>query len=439
MIAGRNPHPHDDPPSIHYPRRVPALTFKILTRQPNGHARLGRVTTPHGSFDTPAFMPVGTAATVKGLAPSAVAGLGSQIILANTYHLLIRPGSDLIQRMGGLHEWMRWQGPILTDSGGFQVFSLAHASRINDDGVVFNSHVDGARVELTPERSIEVQNELGADIIMAFDDCPPAPERPADGQTAVDLSYADRVQQACDRTHRWLERCVAAHARRDDQALFGIVQGGTDLDQRTDSAAQVTACDLPGYAIGGVAVGESPDAIRRVVEHTAPLLPPDRPRYLMGVGYERDLLAAVRAGVDMFDCVLPTRNGRNANAFTRHGQIRLRNARFADDTRVIEPGCDCPACAGTWVGPPAASSDRHPADQPGFSRSYLRHLFMSKEMLGPILVSAHNIRHFQRFMLDIRRAIAENAWPTLAKSWPVLGECTPPQPDVGRGGQPQLG
>jgi queuine tRNA-ribosyltransferase len=373
---------------------VPALRFDISHRCRSTHARVGRVTTLHGSFDTPAFMPVGTKATVKGLLPDVVAGTGSQVILNNTYHLMLRPGSDLIARRGGVHRFMAWDGPILTDSGGFQVFSLSDINQIDDDGVTFRSHIDGATVRLTPERSMAVQNELGADIIMAFDDCPPGDVGTGD--------YSQRNRQAIERTLNWLPRCIEAHARANEQSLFGIVQGGTDLDLRTYCAGQVTAHDLPGYAIGGVAVGEAPELMVKVVEHTAPLLPADRPRYLMGVGYERDIVAAVRAGVDMFDCVLPTRNGRNANAFTATGQVRLRNAACAEDDGPIDPVCDCPACRR-------------------FSRAYVRHLFMSDEMLGPILVSLHNIRHFQRLMLDIRQAIRDDAWSSLAQRWPVIG------------------
>ena len=381
-----------------------ALAFDISARADDCDARVGRVTTPHGAFDTPAFMPVGTRATVKGLLPGMVADLGAQIVLANTYHLMLRPGSELVAKMGGLHDWMRWDGPVLTDSGGFQVFSLADACRINDEGVTFHSHLDGATVELTPQRSIQVQNELGADIIMAMDDCPPASSENDSARHAVDpAEYDARVEAACHRSLRWLDQSVKSHQRKADQALFGIVQGGTDLAQRTWCADRVVQHDLPGYAIGGVAVGEGPDQLRNVVEHTTPLLPSDRLRYLMGVGYERDIVAAVRAGVDMFDCVLPTRNARNANAFTPTGQIRLRNAGFAEDASVIDPGCDCPACRGGA----------------GFSRSYLRHLFAAGEMLGPILVTAHNIRHFQRCLLDIRAAIAQNDWSLVARRWPV--------------------
>ncbi|QDU70721.1 tRNA guanosine(34) transglycosylase Tgt [Mucisphaera calidilacus] len=390
---------------------MPALTYTLLREDgdPGSRARLGRVETPHGGFDTPAFMPVGTAASVKGLLPEAVGSIGAQIILSNTYHLLLRPGEELVQRMGGLQKWMRWDGPVLTDSGGYQVFSFADKNSIGDDGVKFRSHLDGREIHLSPERSIAVQNALGADIIMAFDDCPPAPDRPEVVEATAlgprhavpDAEYQARLAQANDRTARWLARCVKAHQRPADQALFGIVQGGIDLDARRQSVEQVCQHDLPGFAIGGVAVGEGFDQLKRVTEHTAPLLPEDRPRYLMGVGYERDLVTAVRAGVDMFDCVLPTRNARNANAFTPFGQIRLRNARFSEDERVLDAGCDCPACAG------------------GFSRSYLRHLFIAGEMLGGILLSLHNLRHFQRLMLDIRAAIRDNTWSAVGRHWPV--------------------
>jgi len=398
--------------------------FNVQHRDASSNARMGVVTTPHGTFDTPAFMPVGTQATVKGLWPDRVAATGAQIILANTYHLMLRPGSELVAQMGGLQKWMRWDGPMLSDSGGYQVFSLADINTITDDGVRFKSHIDGAMIDLTPQRSMQVQNELGADIIMAFDDCPPA-EQSFEGTPAA---YTERVKIANERTLRWLEHCIASHARPDEQALFGIVQGGTDLDQRTWCAQRVCQFDLPGYAIGGVAVGEGYEQLKKVVEHTAPQLPEDRPRYLMGVGYERDLVTAVQAGVDMFDCVLPTRDGRNSAAFTRTGQIRLKNARFRDDDRPIEPGCDCPACSPpeivpSAVGcPPSQSSSLKPqvSSLPCFSRSYIRHLFQAGEMLGPILVSTHNLRHFQRLMLDIRSAILSNDWPLLARNWPVV-------------------
>ena len=403
-----------------------ALSFEITARDSGSNARTGRVHTPHGSFDTPAFMPVGTQATIKGLLPRDVANTGAQTILANTYHLMLRPGSELVERMGGLHDWMGWDGPILTDSGGFQVFSLGGTNKIDDDGVSFKNHLNGSQVRMTPEDSMRVQQQLGADIIMAFDDCPPAAQAKANpragGVAAAEAAsvmnaddYAERVRVANDRTLRWLDRCVTSHrasGRWDVQALFGIVQGGTDLDQRTVCAAAVTAHDLPGFAVGGVAVGEGANEIARVVQHTAPLLPEHKPRYLMGVGYERDIVTAVRAGIDMFDCVLPTRNGRNAVAFTRTGRIRLKNAKHADDPRPIEEGCDCVAC----LAPAPNSQSRTPS---GFSRSYLRHLFQTNESLGGVLVSLHNLRHFQRLQLDIRTAIRDNDWSALARRWPV--------------------
>ncbi|MFM9994579.1 MAG: tRNA guanosine(34) transglycosylase Tgt [Phycisphaerales bacterium] len=383
-----------------------ALRFEVLARSASTKARVGRVTTAHGSFDTPAFMPVGTRGTVRGLLPHLVAQTGAQIILGNTYHLLLRPGPEAVERLGGLHRFTGWPGPMLTDSGGFQAFSMADINAVDDDGVTFRSIVDGSVVRLTPERAIEVQNTLGADIIMAFDDCPPAAggdgvERPGAG------AHADRLRVANERTVRWLERCARAHGRPDDQALFGIVQGGTDFDLRRRSVEGVCGVDLPGYAIGGVAVGESPDEIARVTAFTAPLLPEGKPRYLMGVGYERDLVAAIRAGVDMFDCVLPTRNGRNANAFTRAGPLRLRNAKFAEDPGPIEDDCDCAACRPAGDGPPGP-----------FSRGYLRHLFQAEEMLGPILVSLHNLRYFQRLMSDVRRTVRDDDWRGFLARWP---------------------
>ncbi|MDG2292757.1 MAG: tRNA guanosine(34) transglycosylase Tgt, partial [Phycisphaerales bacterium] len=273
------------------------LTFKVSHTLADSDARVGVVETPHGAFDTPAFMPVGTKASVKGLLPHVVRSTGSQIILNNAYHLMLRPGDDLIARRGGVHRFMGWDGPILTDSGGYQAFSMADCNSIDDQGVVFQSIIDGARIDLTPERAIEVQNNLGADIIMAFDDCPPSIADNSDHGTQPG-AHAARLEVAVDRTTAWLHRCIEAHARSDEQALFGIIQGGTDQSLRERSLADVTACDLPGYAIGGVAVGESPALIHDIVSKTAPQLPADRPRYLMGVGYERDIVQAVRSGVD---------------------------------------------------------------------------------------------------------------------------------------------
>ena len=391
-----------------------AISFQVQARSSSNRARLGRVETPHGAFDTPAFMPVATAATMKGLTVDQVHQSGSQIILNNAYHLMLRPGDEMIAKFGGVHEFMKWSGPILTDSGGYQAWSMADINTIDQDGVTFKSIIDGSKIRVTPERSIEIQNNLGADIIMAFDDCPSsiAPqsqhlERRRHALTVRDGALNEdehhkRLLQSLDRTARWLERCDKAHQKRDAQALFGIVQGGTNLDLRSRSVEQVCSVDLPGYAIGGVAVGESPNAIAEVVKYTAALLPEEKPRYLMGVGYERDIVSAVAAGIDMFDCVLPSRNGRNAHAFTRNGQIHLRNARFKEDMSVLEEGCTCYTCAH------------------GHGRAYLRHLYMSKEMLGGILVSIHNIHHFQSLMVDIRAAISENNWSWLISRWPCL-------------------
>jgi queuine tRNA-ribosyltransferase len=415
------------------------LEFEVLAPSASCGARVGRVSTPHGSFDTPAFMPVGTRGSVKGILPHMLAELGAQIVLNNTYHLMLRPGAETIQKLGGVHRFMNWAGPILTDSGGYQAFSLADTNTVDDEGVTFKSIIDGRTILLTPELAMQVQNQLGPDIMMALDDCPPsiAPEAAerdeaqrrrvlgavtrdsAKGQRSKRYDQAERLKTANERTLRWLERCKAAHARPTDQALFGITQGGADPAQRTWCAERVTAIDLPGYAIGGVAVGESPEVIAQVVAHTAPLLPASKPRYLMGVGYERDIVAAVRAGVDMFDCVLPTRNGRNANAFTATGQIRLKNNKYALDSQPIEPGCDCHACD------PARYGWKTPEGRP-FSRAYLRHLFAAGEMLGPILVSLHNLRHFQRFLMDIRSTIRSDDWSGLVGRWPVSQAGFPP-------------
>ncbi|MEY4103509.1 MAG: hypothetical protein RL461_711 [Planctomycetota bacterium] len=372
------------------------IRYERLGGTTTNAARLGRVHTPHGSFDTPAFMPVATAGAMKGLTPAQVRSTNSQIILNNAFHLMLRPGHERVRGFGGSHRFMRWEGPILTDSGGYQAFSMSDINALDEDGVTFRSFVDGSKVRLGPEESMAVQNALGADIIMAFDDCPPARAH------LDDAAYRRRVEEANARTVRWLDRCIRAHARPTEQGLFGIVQGGTLHDLREASAREITARDLPGFAIGGVAVGEGTAAIHDTVRFTAPLLPADRPRYLMGVGYERDIVAAVESGVDMFDCVLPTRNGRNANVFTRAGQLRLRNACHAEDHRPIEPGCTCEACAG------------------GFSRGYLRHLFMAGEMLGPTLASLHNIHHFQTLMMEIRQAIAQDAWNAFLARWPCL-------------------
>jgi len=416
------------------------LTFEVQAT--SGHARVGRVETLHGGFDTPAFMPVGTRGSVKGTLPHHVRQSGAQILLNNTYHLMLRPGSELIRDLGGVHRFMNWDGPILTDSGGYQAYSMADINAIDEDGVSFRSILDGSLVRLNPEIAMRVQNELGPDIMMAFDDCPPSVD-PSTGtlkeprlnkattrDTKKKSSYdhQSRLTLANERTVRWLERCKAAHARASEQSLFGIIQGGADLEMRDWSIEHICNIDLPGYAIGGVAVGESTEDIARIVRHSAPKMPESKPRYLMGVGYEHDITMAVLAGVDMFDCVLPTRNGRNANAFTsepgRDGQIRLRNAQFARDERPIEPGCDCHACD------PGGHGWSTPDGRP-FSRAYLRHLFQAGEMLGPILVTLHNLRFFQRLMRDLRVAIADDDWGAFVGKRPHLAHIVQQRVETG--------
>jgi queuine tRNA-ribosyltransferase len=355
-----------------------SLRFSVEAGSPAG-GRAGRLGTPHGEVETPVFMPVGTQGTVKGILPDHIAATGAQCILANTYHLMLRPGAKVVRDLGDLHRFMAWPGPILTDSGGFQVFSLGDINQISDDGVTFKSHVDGSVVQLTPSRSMEIQNDLGADIIMAFDECPD-PNKPREYQV-----------QAVDRTLRWARQCIEAHARKDDQSLFGIVQGGTDPELREHCARALIEMDFPGYAVGGLAVGEGFEAMKRVLGYTTPLLPSDKPRYLMGVGFPRDIVAGVAAGIDMFDCVMPTRNGRNAYAFTVNGAIRLRNSQYARDTGPIEDGCDCYACRT-------------------FTRGAIRHFFFAGEMLGPVLASVHNIRFYQRLMSDLRRSIRDGTF-----------------------------
>jgi len=351
------------------------FTWQTLAGDASAGPRAGRLTTPHGSVETPAFIPVGTRGAVRGVLPEALRAVGVQIVLANTYHLMLRPGADVVRALGGLHALMAWDGPILTDSGGYQVFSLAERRQVTDEGLVFRSHIDGAEVVLTPESAVAAQNALGADVVMALDICPPYP------------CPRSKVEEAVRRTLAWADRCRAAHARRD-QALWGIVQGGVEEDLRRRCAESLAAMDLAGYAVGGVSVGEGHENLCRVLDWTVPLLPADRPRYLMGVGEPRDVLAAVARGVDLFDCVLPTRNGRSASAFTAGGTLRLRNERFKADAGPIEPGCDCPACRG-------------------FSRGAIRHFFQAGEMLGPILVSIHNLRFFTRLLGRLRQAVRE--------------------------------
>jgi queuine tRNA-ribosyltransferase len=357
-------------------------TFEIL--HTDGSARCGRLHTAHGIVETPVFMPVGTQAAVKGLTPHQVAEAGARIILGNTYHLALRPGDDVIAEMGGLHGFMSWSGPILTDSGGFQIYSLAPTRKITDEMALFRSHIDGALLELTPERAVAIQENLGSDIAMCLDECPPFGTAP------------DYLAIAVGRTLLWAERCRAAH-KRPDQLLFGIVQGGFDLELRARCAEGLRALDFPGYALGGFSVGETAEQMAAALAPTAALLPREKPRYLMGVGRPEDLLAAVAAGIDMFDCVLPTRNGRNACAFTDQGQLRLRNACYERDPAPLESGCNCYACAN-------------------FSRAYLHHLFLAKEMLGPTLLSLHNVAFYCRLMADCRRAIADGRFRELREA-----------------------
>jgi queuine tRNA-ribosyltransferase len=351
-----------------------SLGFEILAR--DGAARTGRLATAHGAIDTPAFMPVGTAATVKAMTPEGVAATGARIVLGNTYHLMLRPGAERIAAQGGLHRFMNWPHAILTDSGGFQVMSLKALRTISEAGVAFRSHLDGSRHLLTPERSIEIQHLLGADITMAFDECAPFPaERAA-------------VEASVERTLRWAERSRAAFRPRPGHGIFGIVQGGVHPDLRQRSAARLIDIGFDGYAIGGLAIGEGQATTFAMVENDAPMLPADRPRYLMGVGKPADLVGAVRRGVDMFDCVLPTRSGRTGQAFTRSGALNLRNARHADDPSPLDPECRCPACTG-------------------FSRAYLHHLTKSREILASMLLTAHNLTYYADLMADLRSAIGE--------------------------------
>jgi queuine tRNA-ribosyltransferase len=361
-----------------HPRTV---SFEALAHDPGSAARAGRLQTPHGPVDTPAFMPVGTQATVKGLTPDQLRATGTSMLLANTYHLALRPGEPVVAAMGGLHTFMGWDGPILTDSGGFQVFSMADRVTLSDSGVTFRSHLDGSLLELTPERATQIQQDLGADVAMCLDHCPALP---------ADKS---RIADAVSRTVRWARRCKDAHSR-DDQALFGIVQGGGHEDLRTECAEALVELDLDGYAIGGVSVGEDREQVRLALEVSTHRLPADRVRYLMGVGRPQDILGAVATGIDLFDCVLPTRNGRNATCLTGQGPIKLRNAAHKRDPRPIEEGCDCLACSR-------------------FSRAYLRHLFLAREMLGPILASIHNVTYLHRLTRRIRKAIREGRFVQL--------------------------
>lgn len=351
------------------------FAFEVKHLDASSAARCAMFQTPHGPVETPAFMPVGTQGTVKGVDAGRLRETGAQMVLANTYHLALRPGEQAVAALGGLHSFMGWNGPILTDSGGFQVFSLADRLTIDEHGAKFRSHIDGALIDLTPERSVAIQEQLGSDVAMVLDHVVALPNE------------REVVADAMRRSLRWAERCQAA-ATRTDQAQFAIVQGGLDAELRAESAEGLVGLDFIGYAIGGLSVGEPPPEMYAAIDVTAPLLPRDRPRYLMGVGRPIDLLEAVSRGVDLFDCVMPTRNGRNALAFTDEGPIRLRNQQHALDREPLDAACPCLAC-------------RH-------SRGYLRHLFQANEMLGPMLLSIHNLTYYQRLLAEARRAIAED-------------------------------
>ena len=353
------------------------ISFRVEHVDPRCAARHSTLSTPHGAVDLPAFMPVGTQATVKGLTIDQVRASGAQMVLANTYHLALRPGAEVIRHFGGLHRFMGWDGPILTDSGGYQIFSLAKMTKVREEGAQFRSHIDGSLMELSPERAIAIQEDLGSDIAMVLDHVVALPSDEA------------AIRDACERSIRWAARCQAA-ARRSDQAQFAIVQGGLNDELRVECAQRLAELNFPGYAIGGLSVGEHPEEMYRILDAVCPAMPADKPRYLMGVGRPQDLLEAIYRGVDLFDCVLPTRNGRNAMAFTDGGPLRLRNAVHQLEDRPLEEDCPCPAC-------------RH-------SRGYLRHLFLADEMLGPILVTAHNLSYYQRLLTRAREAISQGRY-----------------------------
>src|SRR6266511_363220 len=366
-----------------------SFRFEILARDARTHARIGRIITPHGAFTTPVFMPVGTQASVKTVTAEELLACGAEIVLANTYHLYLRPTHTLIRDLGGLHRFMHWDQPILTDSGGFQIYCLARLRRLSVEGVVFQSHLDGSRHLLTPEKPVEIQETLGSDIAMVHDECVPHP---------ATYDYALASQEL---TTRWARRARAAH-RRADQALFGIVQGGMYPDLRTKSAGELVELDLDGYALGGFSVGETKRLMYDLIAHTAACLPEDKPRYLMGIGTPADLVNCAMLGVDMFDCVMPTRNARNGCLFTRQGKLIIKNARYAQDPRPIDPECSCYTC-------------RH------YSRAYLRHLFVADELLAPRLNTIHNLHYYTDIMHMIRAAIAEGRLDVLAMA-DIAGE-----------------
>ncbi|MBA4541353.1 tRNA guanosine(34) transglycosylase Tgt [Thermoactinomyces daqus] len=354
-----------------------AVRYELIKECKQSGARLGRLHTPHGVIDTPIFMPVGTLATVKTMSPEELKEMGAGIILSNTYHLFLRPGHEIVKEAGGLHSFMNWDRAILTDSGGFQVFSLSKLRDITEEGVTFRSHLNGEKLFIGPEKAMEIQNALGADIIMAFDECPPYP---------ADREY---VKASTERTYRWLKRCIKAHRRPEEQALFGIIQGGMHQDLRKESAQQLAELDLPGYAVGGLSVGESKELMYEVLSYTTPLMPKDKPRYLMGVGSPDALIQGAVYGIDMFDCVLPTRIARNGTAMTSQGRVVVRNAKYARDFTPLDPECDCYTCRN-------------------YSRAYLRHLIKADETFGLRLTTYHNLYFLLRLMEKVRQAIRED-------------------------------
>lgn len=354
-----------------------AITYEHIKTCKQTGARLGIVHTPHGSFETPAFMPVGTQATVKTMSPEELKAIGAGIILSNTYHLWLRPGHEIIQEAGGLHRFMNWDRPILTDSGGFQVFSLSEFRKIEEEGVHFRHHLNGSKLFLSPEKAMEIQNALGPDIMMAFDECPPYP-----------ATY-EYMKASVERTSRWAERCLTAHARPDEQGLFGIVQGGEFEELRKQSAQDLISLDFPGYAIGGLSVGEPKDVMNRVLEFTTPLLPTDKPRYLMGVGSPDSLIDGSIRGIDMFDCVLPTRIARNGTLMTSNGRVVIKNAQYERDFGPLDENCNCYACQN-------------------YSRAYIRHLIRAGETFGIRLTTYHNLHFLLNLMEQIRQAIRED-------------------------------
>ena len=351
-----------------------AVTYEHIKTCKQTGARLGIVHTPHGSFETPTFMPVGTQATVKTMSPEELKEIGAGIILSNTYHLWLRPGHDIVKEAGGLHKFMNWDKPILTDSGGFQVFSLSKFRTIEEEGVHFRHHLNGSKLFLSPEKATEIQNDLGADIMMAFDECPPYP------------ATFDYMKKSVERTSRWAERCLTAHGRPNDQALFGIIQGGAFEELRKQSAKDLISLDFPGYAIGGLSVGESKEVMNEVLEFTTPLLPEDKPRYLMGVGSPGSLIDGAIRGIDMFDCVLPTRIARNGTLMTSAGRLVVRNASFKRDFRPLDENCDCHVCKN-------------------YSRAYIHHLIRTEETFGIRLTSYHNLYFLTNLMEQVRDAI----------------------------------